>query len=595
MNDSNGWKKFQKASFNRKRLSKQALRAESLTKKHAHKFVIQRIRALRDVRQHIASWLVMLVALIGVVALQMMWYQKGYKTEAAVSGGTYAEGVQGPIETLNPLYASTDAEQSATQLLFSRLLDYDKTGNLRDDVATNISIDETQKIYTIDLRKDVKWHDGKKLTADDVVYTVDIMKNPETRAVMRNNWIDISVKKVSDFRVEFTLPAPYATFQHALTFAILPKHILSQASPGTLRENTYSISPTGSGPFKLRLLQTISSSKDSQKIVHMNKWKEYYRGTAKLERFELHAYDKAESLPRAVRNGDVNAVAGLAPNDEVPSSLVKQNIPINSGVYAIFNVKSPGLSDVSVRQALQMGSNTAAVREAAGIPNLPLDLPFIPTQIDATELPKKPEYNLAAAKQLLDKSGWKLEKGIRTKDGVALTLRVATIKDATYGAVVDELSKQWKLLGIEVEKTVFDPSLSQGSFAQDVLQPRMFDILINELAIGGDADVYAYWHSSQAQAAGYNFSNYSSDISDDNLASARARIDEDLRNRKYGAFAEQWITDAPAIGLYQSSIRYAHTNGVSGVSASSSLPNAVDRYSDVLYWTAETAQVYKTP
>ena len=595
MNKKQGWKRLQRLSIDRKRLSKQALKAEAVTKRHAHRFVVQRLRALRDVRQHIASWILIVGALIGIVALQMTWYQSGYRATAGIEGGTYAEGVEGPIDTLNPLFASTAAEQSASYLLFSRLFDYDATGHLRNDVAKSMTLDESLKTYTITLRDDVHWHDGTNLTADDIVYTVETMKNPEVRAVMRNSWHDVSIKKIDTKTVQFILPASYASFPHALTFAILPKHILADVKPNTLRESTYSVSPVGSGPFKMRLLQTVASIKDSQKIVHLIANEKYYRGAPKLARFELHAYNDGTSLARSLKLGDINAAAGLSVNDEIPAQMTVADVPVGSGVYALFNTKAPQLADVTVRQALQRGTDTAVLRKKVGVADFALDLPFIPAQIESSTLPTKPAVNVDEAKSLLEKAGWKLNGTVRTKNDVALKLKIVTVKDARYKAVSDELTRQWKQLGVGVEATEYDPKTNQQSFAQVVLQPRSYDILINELMIGGDADVYAYWHSSQAQTMGYNFSNYQNGIVDDNLSSARVKNDVTLRARKYTAFASQWLADAPAIGLFQSSLRYAHTKTVAGISSTSVLPTATDRYANIAYWTAERGQVYKTP
>lgn len=594
MDEKPRWKQFQKLTFDKKRFSQRALKAEAVTKRHAHKFVLQRLRSLRDARQHIASWHFIVGVLIGLVALQMIWYQSGYKTVASVAGGTYGEAVNGPIETLNPLFATTSAEQSASYLIFSRLVDYDSSGKLRNDIAKKISLDDTQQIYTVELREDAKWHDGVSLTADDIVFTVEAMKNPEVRSVMRNNWHEVNVKKVDKKTVQFLLPAPYATFQHALTFAILPKHILADVRPGALRENTFSVSPVGSGPFKIRLLQTVAG-REGQKIVHLNAWSDYYRGIPKIARFELHAYDKAESLLRALKSGDVNAAAGLAITDDLPKQFSVSDMPLGSGVYAIFNNSTPNLTDVAVRQAIQKITDTKLLRKKANVPELPLDLPFIPRQVGSEPLPSKPTSTLEEAGGLLDKAGWKLTNGVRTKDGKPLELKIAAVKDPRYRLVADELARQWQRVGITTKVELFDTRANQQSFAQVVLQPRMYDVLVNELVIGGDADVYAYWHSSQAQSLGYNFANYKSGVSDDTLASARARNDPVLRSKKYASFAQQWMHDAPAIGLFQSSVRYAHTKTVQNTAPNTIMSSAVDRYTDVLYWTAERGQVYKTP
>ncbi|MGK2896802.1 MAG: ABC transporter substrate-binding protein [Candidatus Saccharimonadales bacterium] len=596
--EKGGWKQFQNLSFDSKSISKRAQKASRATTTHAHKFVLKKLGNIRHVRQYITTWFTIVAVLISAIAVQAFWFQEGYKTQAAAEGGTYAEAVIGPINTLNPLYAQTEAELSASRLIFSALFDYDKTGHLRENVAKSIKTDDTKQIYTVTLREDVLWHDGTHLTANDVAYTVNTMKNPEARATMKSTWESINVSAVDTHTVRFTLPAPYASFPHALTFSILPQHILGMVASSALRESTFSISPVGSGPFSFRLLQSIESRDAAHKIVHLNRWGKYHRGAVKLDRFELHAYDSRDGILHALKAGDVNAAADVTGiREDVPRRFMVISEPVNNGVFALFNLDSPTLKETVLRQALQRGTDTTRARKAVSSDELPLDLPFPAYQLEEATVPQKPSYDRKAALAALDAAGWKVPQGksIRYKATTPLILRVATIKDQRYEKVLAELTRQWTALGIQVQSIVFDPSVSDQSFAQAVLQPREYDVLINELVIGGDADVYAYWHSSQAQELGFNFANYKNNIVDDILTSARGRSERELRAQKYRDFAERWLKDAPAIALYQPVIQYAYTYNIHSLQPSTILPSSIDRYSNVQYWTAESTSFYKTP
>lgn len=598
MEDKGSWKRFQKLRFDSKKLSRRARRAETATTRHAHKFVIGKLATLRDIRRHVSLWLTALTVLIAAVAVQMVWYQEGYRTTAAVGGGTYAEAMRGPVDTLNPLYAQSNAERSARQLIFSGLFDYDQTGRLRDELATSLTTDKTGKKYTVTLRSDAKWHDGTPVTANDVAFTVDLMKNPDARAVMRSTWTGISAVALDERTVQFTLPAANSPFPHALTFAVLPRHILESVEPGSLRENTFSISPTGSGPFKLRLLQAIGSGENEHKIVHLTAWKSYFRGAPKLSRFEVHAYRSTKGIVQALQTRDVNAaldITGVRGN--LPKSMVVHDHPINSGVYALINNESDIFQDVQVRRALQRGTDTAAIRRTLDIRAPGLDLPFLPSQVNSSSSLKKPAFNQTAAKSMLQKAGWRLsgDNTIRTKKKQTLTLRLVTVKDTQYHRVVDELAKQWRALGIDVQVSEFDPEAANQSFTQTVLQPRDYDVLVNELSIGADPDVFAYWYSAESNPFGRNYSNYNSELADDALLSARQRGEPELRDRKYQVFAAQWLKDAPAIGLYQSVLEYAHSKQAEAFEHDAILPTVADRYGNVLYWTADRGHVYKTP
>lgn len=570
-------------------------KVEGATVKHARRFVFKRWHTIREVRQRIALWALVIGVIIGATGIQFWWYQNEYRTTAYANGGTYAEAVLGPVNTLNPIFAQSSAEEAAGDLLFSRLMSYDDTGALQYDLADSMTMSDDQLKYSFTIRPDAQWSDGRYVRARDVVYTVNTLKDPATRTTL-TGWSNIKAEAVDDTTVRFTLPAVYAAFPHALRFLpILPEHALRDIKPAQLRESSFSSAPIGSGPFALRLLQNIDSG-TGRKIVHLTANKSYYRGAPKLDRIQLHVYSDTDAIMRALATSEVNAASDLPVT--VADSVNKQryqvdNDPVNSGVYAILNTASAKLNDVKVRRALQLATDTQAVRNAVSKSLPALDLPFVEGQLTGS-VPKAPARNTQQATALLDEAGWVLKGSTRMKGDQALTLTVVTTKNPDFEKALDVLSQQWQELGITVTTSIVDPRDPAQNVAQDVLKQRRFDVLLYQLTIGADPDVYAYWHSSQA-SNGFNFSNYKSPISDDALSSARARLEPQLRNAKYLTFANQWLSDVPAIGLYQSTAQYVHTNSVHAVQGSVDLNSAIDRYNSVRYWTVGERTVFETP
>ena len=535
------WYRLPKVSLNKNLLKVRMRKVEKATLRHAHKFVIKRWSSVREVQWHVITWVLVMGLLIAATGLQLMWYQQSYRTNVAAKDGTYAEAVLGPVDTLNPIFATSSAEQSVSRLIFSSLLNYDKTGHLNNDIATSVKANETNTVYTVGIRSDVKWQDGVKLTANDVAFTIGLIKDVNVRSSI-TGWKDVSVKVIDDTTIEFTLPTVYAAFRHALTFPIVPEHILSGIPASGIRENIFSKNPIGSGPFKLHLVQNVDANSTS-KVIYLVRSDEYYGGSAKLARFQLHVYDTSDLIVKALSGNEVNAAADLLPADIKQIDAKQYNVstePIQSGVYAILNTKSPILSDVNLRRALQVSTDTNAIRKKLPTGTLALDLPFTASQLTG-DIPVVAGFDVAAAKKILDDNGWVLNsKGIREKDGKELVLSVVTVKNSELESVLDVLSSQWRALGITISTQVIDPADVAQNFVQSILQPRNYDVLLYQLNIGADPDVYAYWHSSQATAQGYNFSNYSNIISDDALTSARVRVESNLRNAKYITFARQW-------------------------------------------------------
>lgn len=594
------WRRLPKMSFSTKDLSRRMKKVEGATVRHARKFVFRRIENVREVRRHIAIWVIMVGYIIAATALQLNWYQQGYKAQAAGADGTYAEAVLGPIESLNPLYANSSAEQSFSSLVFSRLMTYDTTGHLNYDLATSIKVDKTQKIYTLTLRRDAAWQDGKvPVTTRDVAFTLNLIKNPATRSTI-TGWDGIEVKVIDNYTMSFTLPAVYAAFPHALNFPILPEHLLSDVDPSVLRETNYSNDPVGSGPFEFRLLQSSDGS-STHKVVHLGRNSNYYGGTPKLERVQLNVYDNHDAILDALASSEVNAAIDVSVTDLSAINTSRYTIerkPLSAGVYALFNTTAPILKDKAIRQALQRGTDVNEVRGALGVDTPALHLPFVSGQVSGN-LPRPLAYDIKAAKELLDKAGWKLSDGqtVREKAGKQLSLNVVTIKDSDFEKVLEKLISQWRALGVGVSTTIVDPNDPNTNVVQTVLQPRRYDVLIYQLAIGADPDVYAYWHSSQAggNERGFNLSNYNSALSDDALLSARSRLEPSLRDAKYRTFAKQWLSDVPAIGLYQSTLQYVSNHTIKTLQPTTSIASSTDRYSDVINWSVTQRTVFTTP
>jgi peptide/nickel transport system substrate-binding protein len=570
-------------------------KVEGVTVRHARRFVFKRMDSIREVRRHIVLWVLVIGLIIGASGLQLLWFQQSYRTLVPAEGGTYAEAELGPVNTLDPLFASTSAEESASALLFSHLLSYDQSGHLNYDLATSMDVSPDGTTYTLKLRPDAKWTDGVYVRAKDVVFTVNLIKNAATRSTI-TGWDDITATAVDDLTVQFKLPNVYAAFPHALDYLpILPEHILQNVAPAQLQENSFSSNPIGSGPFALSFIQDIDSSAGLS-VIHLVRNDTYYKGAAKLDRIQLYVYATTDQIIKAVQTSEVNAATDLtvADTEQINDSrYVIERKPINAGVYALFNTTGGILSDKTIRQALQEGTDTAALRAAVGKNTPEIHLPFVTGQVTG-DVPSEVLYNKAAAEALLDQDGWKLVGNVRKKGDDILRLNVVTTKNSDFERVLTAMVQQWQGLGITVTTSIVDPSDPSQDVVQNVLQPRAYDVLLYQLTIGADPDVYAYWDSSQA-TKGFNFSNYSNPIADDALSSARTVTDPQLRNAKYVTFANQWMSDAPAIGIFQATVQYVYNKDIDTIQPSQKLITATDRFDNVLYWTVGDRLVEQTP
>lgn len=594
--DASQWKKFVRIKRPTvKHVRVRARKIEGATMRHAHRFIISRWANLRDVRRHTLGWLVLASLLVIATGMQLYWVQSAYSSRSQVEGGTYAEGVVGRLDTLNPIYASTQSERSAGQLIFSSLLRYDASNNLESDIAEGWKTSADGKVYTVKIRNDATWHDGKPVTAADVAFTLGLIKNPQTRSYLYRTWQDIQVKATSTYELEFTLPSAYAPFPHALTFGILPKHVIGKVSPLRLREHPFNRDPIGSGPFVFKSIQIINPDAD-RVVLQVEANDNYYRGAYKLDRFQLHTFQNHDDLRQGFLSREINAAAELTSadvrtiKDQLPSTIVS-DAPLYNGVYAFFRNDRPVLSDAAVRRALVKATDRGEMRKALDGFASPLEGPLLQEQVQNLGDFKQAPYDATLAAAELEAAGWVLKDGVRQKDGQPLQLSVVAPQSGDFPQILENISKQWRKVGVDVKTQV----VPTNTFEQNILTSRAYDVLIYELALGADPDIFAYWHSSQASVRGFNLSNYRSGVSDDALVSARSRDEAELRSAKYRGFFKQWLDDAPAVALYRPHLRYVTTDSTQSVVSTQPVIDTLGRYNTIDQWTVLQDNEFNTP
>ena len=154
------------------------------------------------------------------------------------------------------------------------------------------------------------------------------------------------------------------------------------------------------------------------------------------------------------------------------------------------------------------------------------------------------------------------------------------------------ISGKLEKLGFKVELSVYSPG---QDFVVNVIRPRNYDILLYEVEFGADLDLFAYYHSSQATSTGLNLSNYANALVDDLILSSRSTMSMTARAAKYETFLKRWVTDVPAIGIYQTSLVYYFNKNARSFSENDRLVYATDRFVDVEYWAVNRTTKNRTP
>ena len=513
-------------------------------------------------------------------------------------GGSYTEGVLEEPHFINPLFASNEAEQGIVNLIFQGLFKIDHSGVFMPDAAESYSLSADGKQYTIVL-KDNTWHDGKPLTADDVLFTIAMIQNPDYRSPLRANWQGVTAEKIDTKTLVLTLRQPYAPFLQNLTVGILPKHIWSTIRPENSFQSELNSKPVGSGPYKFKKLTRSSSGSILSYVIERNP--DISRNEPPyIKTLTFQVFGSEESMRNAFQHGSIDGMSIVSAENREEVSTVfgkiyEAKLPQVFGVF--FNqARNNILADKNVRTALNISiDRNDLVQSIFKGGGTALATPIPPGILGFDESIQIPQKDLTAAAKLLEKSGWIMSTstGIRqkitpkTKTAPAKTetlhIKITTSVWPDLVEVAKYVQNEWKALGVDVSLEVLSlPELEGQSIRQ-----RNYEALLFGEGFGHDPDPFAFWHSSQIKSPGLNLASYASQKVDALLESARRAKNPAEGEQKYKDFQKLVVADLPAIFLYAPNYFYAMRDTIQMVSTEN-LVKPSERFLNASEWYIKT-------
>lgn len=574
---------------------KQVEGLSSQAEKQLEKNFFGRFERLWPVRRFVFGWAGLVCLLIAGLVAQNLSLSNYYQNLRTVPGGIYTEGVRGRFTNANPLFAVSEADTAISHLLFSGLFSINGQGKLVPALANDYSVDSHGTIYTVHLKPNLTWHDGKPLTSSDVVYTYSAIQNPDTQSPLQSSWQGITVSATDARTVVFKLPSALASFAYNFTNGIVPQHLLGKLPVSNLRSADFNtVHPVGSGPFAWQAIEVNGDGdpKTAQEQIALVPFNSYYAGKPKLQKFVVDVFAGQKQLIKAFESNRLTAMSGV---NEVPRhirddpAVIRHNLTLRAANMVFFKTSKGVLSEQPVRQALVQSANVPSIVRSLDYSAREVREPLLTGQLGYDASLAQPIFNLKAAQTGLDTAGWKIgSKGVRIKDGKPLSFALTVANTTENHLVAGQLAKQWQAVGAQVTLRFFDTSDFQNSVTS-----HDYDAILNGISIGVDPDVFVYWDSSQADIRSnnrLNLSEYKNATADDSLESGRTRLDATLRVIKYKPFLQAWQHDSPALALYQPRLLYL-TNGVVSGLADDPVTTSTDRYANVQNWQIRQAKV----
>ena len=382
--------------------------------------------------------------LLVVAALMSLLVVGGALAQSGPSG-TLKVGMESPAK-LDPAYASSDAEIAVLNAAYDYLVDVDANNNIQPRLATSWHVSQDGLTYTFDLAENATWHDGSPVTAQDVVYTFDRLRNPALKLPTSDLYSDIaSVKATGTHQVTFTLKNtnPFFLYDLSDNHAVIVKNGTTQFG------KTFD----GSGPF------VVQSYSPGDRMVLTANPHYFIKGKPGVAKLELIFFSDQAAEVAALRGGQIDVAMRL------PSSLYQSlknvkgitrfDVPTNGfNVLRLRSDRKPG-SDPRVIEALKLAVDRKAITEAVtqGLGVVGHDTPIGPLYkkyYDPNAVP--PKTDPAKAKQLLKEAGY--------PNGLKLDLYTPNTGDRPDLAVV--LKQQLAKAGFDVHVVVEPESVYYG-------------------------------------------------------------------------------------------------------------------------------------
>ncbi len=497
-----------------------------------------------------------------------------------IPGGVLREGLVGTPQYINPVLAQESSDRALTRLVFGTLL-HREGQDTYFDLADDLIVSPDRKKYTLVLRDDIYFHDGQKITADDVVFTLEKIQDPQTKSPLFAKWEGVKIKKIDNREIEFDLEQAYSDFEDNLNIGVLPKHLWKNIKSSEFIFSRLNQHPIGSGPYAL---EKIKYRKDGVPSAYFLK---RFDKKAYLEEIIFFFYENIDDLEKAYQQGEIDAVYGLPPQEDFKD---KNQFHLYTGktsrIFALFlNPQKQSLfQSKEMRKLLdEMLPKQEIIAKVLHHYAFPIDNP-----LGEKETLKKVDRQ-KIVKQLdayLTKNGWEKDvngfyRNKKTKKYLSLSIATKNNEDLLKTAQI--IKERLEGYGIKVKIQSYEA----GDFHQKVIRTRDYESLLYGYLLEKPTDLYAFWHSSQRIDPGLNLSLYINRSVDTNLELLRKKGGE-----KYlDAISRDIQKDIPAIFIYSPQYTYLLPRNIQGVHLGK-LIHQEDRFYGVRDWYQKTRRVW---
>jgi peptide/nickel transport system substrate-binding protein len=538
-------------------------------------------------KERIIFWPLFWVGLISLSVFVMFLGDK-FLVSIPRAGGSFTEGIVGRPGFINPVLALSDTDKDLVQLVYSGLVRRAPNGEFIPDLAKDVSVSSDGLIYTITLKEDLSWHDGKPLTARDVLFTIQKIQDPLLKSPLQASWDGVETEILNDNTITFSIDNSYALFFDNLTVGILPEHIWNNFATEDFNNNLFNTEPVGSGPYKIKHIKRDRAG--LVKEYELSSFPNFSLGEPYIKTIRLKFFSDEDAALSALESNDVDSLSSIKPEDtkNLSREILKQ-FPL-ARTFAVFlnQNKVKMFADKSVREALYAGIDRKKIIDTVlfGFGS-PLFEPLPEGSFGHQKIIS--QKSKIDTKNILTENGWELnENGIFEKKREELSFTLATANIPELKAIAEEIAHQWQEVGVKATVKIFEI----GDLNQEIIRPREFNALLFGEITGRDPDPFAFWHSSQRLDPGLNIALYTNISADKLLEEIRTTQEREKRLSVYKAFTKEVEKDLPALFIYSPYYLYKTPEQIKNISPFP-ITLGSERFINIYEWYINTDTVWK--
>jgi peptide/nickel transport system substrate-binding protein len=448
-------------------------------------------------------------------------------------GGTLIVAILDEPSNLNPIYPSLSGISSVTAQLFIPLISEKPDGKVRPALAESWIYSEDLKSITYTIAGDAVWHDGRPITAEDVVFTVDQILSSKNNSPLAQklNYVE-SVEALGPKQVQFNLKQVYAGELQSTNIYPIPKHILEREED--LANSDFNSDPVGSGPYKMK-------EWNEGKWIELSANPNFFRGRAPVDRMVFYTPASINELLAELGEGNVDMAFDMPPgnNYDTLDSYNKVLSPGRSYTYIGWNMER--FSDKKLRQAFSIAiDREKIISEVLDNYGQVVNGPITPEHWAYNPDVKGIRQDKEGAVRLIEQLGYSKRRGRRYYQGLNLAILVEE-GNALRRKVAESVIADLRDIGVNASIV----SLSSLNFI-DRLFKKNFDAYIMGWDVEKEFNPFQIWGSNGM----YNFVGYQNSTIDSLIVEALLSLDREKAKSAWYEFQEIIRDDFPYTFLY---------------------------------------------